>query len=313
MNQAIIKNIGIMRQLIEIGDTDTLTTILQKTKKVDEAQTFKYLWNALENQRFDDALILIDDAEKQARQVVVPYNPLVSALKVELHFQENELAFLVVDRDDMVKKIEQFEIRYTSIIGVFLDEMLYLRKEKLGIQAKMDKRLQKQFEEAETEYNAFHEVHKSPIKGILYALNEDEQRELKMLYRRASMICHPDRVADDYKEKAIAMFTELHEAYISNDIKKMRILTELLEKTGQFEPKSNYLDTAEALKAQIEWIVNEKEKVEEETQHLQGSQAYFIVESVGENWKTYINSLAENMKNQIAELKKWHLLHSTQN
>ena len=302
-----------MRQLIEIGDTDTLTTILQKTKKVDEAQTFKYLWNALENQRFDDALILIDDAEKQARQVVVPYNPLVSALKVELHFQENELAFLVVDRDDMVKKIEQFEIRYTSIIGVFLDEMLYLRKEKLGIQAKMDKRLQKQFEEAETEYNAFHEVHKSPIKGILYALNEDEQRELKMLYRRASMICHPDRVADDYKEKAIAMFTELHEAYISNDIKKMRILTELLEKTGQFEPKSNYLDTAEALKAQIEWIVNEKEKVEEETQHLQGSQAYFIVESVGENWKTYINSLAENMKNQIAELKKWHLLHSTQN
>lgn len=302
-----------MRQLIEIGDTDTLTTILQKTKKVDEAQTFKYLWNALENQRFDDALILIDDAEKQARQVVVPYNPLVSALKVELHFQENELAFLVVDRDDMVKKIEQFEIRYTSIIGVFLDEMLYLRKEKLGIQAKMDKRLQKQFEEAEAEYNAFHEVHKSPIKGILYALNEEEQRELKMLYRRASMICHPDRVADDYKEKAIAMFTELHEAYISNDIKKMRILTELLEKTGQFEPKSNYLDTAEALKAQIEWIVNEKEKVEEETQHLQGSQAYFIVESVGENWKTYINSLAENMKNQIAELKKWHLLHSTQN
>jgi ribosome-binding protein aMBF1 (putative translation factor) len=313
MNQAIIKNIGIMRQLIEIGDTDTLSTILTKTKEADNAQTFKYLWNALDNQRFDDALILIEDAERQARQVVVQYNPIVSALKVELHFQENELAFLVADRDEMVKKIEQFEIRYTSVMGDLLDEMLFLRKEKLAIQAKMDKRLQKQFEEAEAEYNSFHEAHKSPIKGILYALNEDEQRELKTLYRRASMICHPDRVADDYKEKAVAMFTELHEAYLSNDIKKMRILTELLEKTGQFEPKSNYLDTAEALKAQIDWVVSEKEKTEEEIQHLHGSQAYFTVESVGENWMAYLNNLAENMKNQIGELKKWHLLHSTQN
>jgi hypothetical protein len=313
MNQAIIKNISIIRQLIEIGDTDALATLVQSTQKTAGADSFTYLWNAIENERFEDALIIITDSERQARAVAMHYDPIVSALKVELHFQENELMMLVADRDDMAKKLDQFQIIYHSRMGPWLDKMLYLRKEKLAIQARTDARLKSQYELAEAEYAEFHAAHSSPIKGLLYMLNEKETREIKLLYRRASMICHPDRVGETDKEKAQAMFAELHEAYLSNDLKKVRLITELLEKTGQFEPNSNRLETSEALKVRIDWVVLEKEKVDEEIATFLSSSAYRMVDQIGNDWNAYFALSVENVQNQIAELENWHVLNSNLN
>ncbi len=313
MNQAIIKNIGIMRQLIEIGDMETLSTLTQNTQKADTTGTFRYLWQAIENNRLDDALIIIADTERQSRTVSTHYDPIVSALKVELHFQENELTLLIADRDDMAKKIDHFQTKYHYYVNPYLERMLYLRKEKLAIQARMDMRLKAQSEEAEAEYKAFYEAFTSPIKGVMYTLNEKDLREIKMLYRRASMICHPDRVADNDKERAQEMFAELHEAYQTNDLKKVRLIAELLEKTGKFEPNSHRLETSEALKARINWAMLEKESVEDDKQTLMSSSAYRMVEQVGEDWDSYFMLAIENIKNQISDLEKWHLLHSNKN
>lgn len=313
MNQAIIKNMGIMRQLIEIGDTETLSALTQNTQKVDTSGTFRYLWQAIENNRLDDALIIIEDTERQSRAVATHYDPNVSALKVELHFQENELTLLIADRDDMAIKINQFQIRYHYHVNPYLERMLYLRKEKLAIQARMDTRLKARAEEAEAEYKDFYEAFSAPIKGVMYTLNEKDLREIKMLYRRASMICHPDRVADSDKERAQDMFAELHEAYQTNDLKKVRLITELLEKTGEFEPNSHRLDTSDALKARINWVMLEKESVEDDKQALMSSSAYQMVQQVGEDWDSYFRLAVENIKNQISDLEKWHLLHSNQN
>ncbi len=313
MNQAIIKNIGIIKQLIEIGDTDALTTLVRNTQNAEGGESFTYLWKAIENERFDDALIIISDTERQSRAVSLHYDPIVSALKVELHFQENELMMLVADRDDIANKIDRFQNLYLTRMGVWLDRMLYLRKEKLKIQARLDGRLKDQYELAEAEYAEFHDAHSSPIQGLMYMLNEKDTREIKMLYRRASMICHPDRVAESDKERAQEMFAELHEAYRANDLKKVRLITELLEKTGQFEPNSNRLETSEALKVRIEWVILEKEKVDSEMSEILASSAYHTVDQIGEDWNEYFQIAIENVKNQIADLESWHQLHSNLN
>jgi hypothetical protein len=86
-----------------------------------------------------------------------------------------------------------------------------------------------------------------------------------------------------------------------------------LLKTGQFEPMSSRLETAEELRARINWVMSQAEQIEEEIRQIQNSEAYFTVQSIGDNWVEYLKDVVDNFKNQINDLKKWHLFHSNNN
>ncbi|MCB0569193.1 MAG: DnaJ domain-containing protein [Phaeodactylibacter sp.] len=313
MEQDTVKTLGVIKQLIELGDSEAIGLMVGRMQQLENADTFSHILAALESQRFDDAILLIEDFEQQLRQVSRHYDPIVSALKIELHFQENELNLLRADRDEMAKKIDNFQARYHAALGDFLDRVLYLRMEKLRLQAQADPRLQLLFESASRDYTDYHEAHTSPIKGLLYRLDDESQRELKRLYRKASLICHPDCVAEEQKEKAQAMFEELHEAYVQNDLKKLRLIAELLEKAGTFEPLYLRIDDMETLRLRIERTMMQMEEVNDEIAEIQASDAYRTLEGITESWDVYLNRLAENLKMQIKELEHWHLLHTAQN
>lgn len=313
MTQESVKTLAVIKQLIELEDREAIGLMARKMKESESAEAFTHVLKALETLRFDDALLLIEDFERQMRQVAQRYDPIVSALKIEMHFQENELNLLRADRDEMAKKIDNFQVKYHAVLGSLLDRMLYLRKEKLRIQAQTNTKLKEIYEAAVQDYEDYHDAHTSPIKGILYNLKEEEQKELKRLYRRASLICHPDCVAAEHQEKAQAMFEELHEAYMHNDLKKVRLIAELLEKTGSFEPLYQKMDDADALRLQIERILIHLEEVQAEILEIQASEAYRTVESISEDWNVYLQRLADNLRSQIEELEQWHLLHTSQN
>ena len=313
MTQKAIKELTVIKQLIELEDWEALSLMTQRIKDSEYAKSLAYLTSAVENQRFEDALLLIEDFERQGRQVALHYDPIVSALKVELHFQENELNLLLADREELAKRIDHFQIRYHNAVGEFLDRVLYLRKEKLRLQAITNPALKALYEAAEKDYNDYHAAHTSPITGLLFNLSEKEQIEIKRLYRKSSMICHPDRVTEECKEKAQAMFEELHEAYMNNDIRKVRLISELLEKTGRFETLRDKLDTAEALRAQIELVVLQVEETEADIKEIKSSQAYRTVDAIEGDWNDYFEEMVQNLKTQIADLEKWHLLHGNPN
>ena len=109
------------------------------------------------------------------------------------------------------------------------------------------------------------------------------------------------------------MFAELHEAYTGNDLRKVRLITELLVKTGQFEPMSSRLDNAEALRTRINWVLLHIEQIQEDVREIEASEAHFTVQSVGENWAQYLADVVGNLRNQIVDLKKWHLTYSNNN
>lgn len=313
MTQEYLKTLGVIKQLIELEDREAIGLMVRKIHRSESAEVLTPILAALENQRFEDAFLLIEDFERQMRQVARRYDPIVSALKVEMHFQENELNLLRADRDEMAKKIDNFQVRYHAVLGGLLDRMLYLRMEKLRIQAQANPKLLAQYEAAAADYKDYHEAHTSPIKGILYNLGEEEQREIKRLYRKASLICHPDCVAEEHQEKAQAMFEELHEAYLHNDIKKVRLIAELLEKAGAFEPLYMKMDDAGALRLQIERILLHLEEVKVEIAEIQASEAYRTVEGITEDWNVYLKRLADNFRAQIQELEQWRLLHAARN
>ena len=269
--------------------------------------------NAVENSRYDDALLIIEDFLKQNRALASRYNPLISALKVELHFQDRELNLHRTDRDEVVKLMHNFQTKYHFSLGTLLDQLLFLRKEKLAIQALAHPRLKAKYEAALKEYEEYHEMHNSPIKGIMYNLPDEEKRELKRLYRKACLICHPDHVSEEQEEKAKAMFEELQEAYTCNDIRKVRLIAELLEKTGEFEMRFEKSDDAEVLRLYIERILLESEEIKNEIQELKGSGVYQTIENISEEWGAYFARVGDTFKGQIQDLESWLLIHRNSN
>jgi len=72
------------------------------------------------------------------------------------------------------------------------------------------------YESALKEYEDYYELLETSGKVLIYRLDDKEMKELKGLYRKAALICHPDRVTEDQKKQAQEMFEELHEAYLMN-------------------------------------------------------------------------------------------------
>jgi hypothetical protein len=151
------------------------------------------------------------------------------------------------------------------------------------------------------------------VQGLFHNLNEEQLREIKILYRKASMLCHPDRVVAEMKEDAQAMFEELHEAYTQNDLKKVRVMAELLEKTGRFEPMRVRMDNADALRSQINLVMVYMDEKNLELEEVKTSPAYEKVKNLGDDWSPYFQLLTNNFKGQIETLERWHLTYSTQN
>ena len=64
-------------------------------------------------------------------------------------------------------------------------------------------------------------------------MTNEQQKQLKKLYRKASYLCHPDKVDHKNKELAQEIFVKLNDAYKKNDL---QIITDIVTKleNGQF-------------------------------------------------------------------------------
>ena len=55
-------------------------------------------------------------------------------------------------------------------------------------------------------------------------MDKDQQKEIKQLYRKLAMQCHPDRVDDDCKPSAKVFFQKLQFCYLNNDLISLKNL-----------------------------------------------------------------------------------------
>lgn len=73
---------------------------------------------------------------------------------------------------------------------------------------------------------------------------------MKQAYRKASQICHPDRVSDEIKNQAQEIFVELNHAYEKNDLQAVQNILKQLQ-NGVFKAKSDTVNQKDELRAEI--------------------------------------------------------------
>lgn len=132
-------------------------------------------------------------------------------------------------------------------------------------------------DEANEEYEKYREQHHDAEVRLRKgkALSEEDQNELKRLWRQASKLCHPDLVADDLKDEANTMMVQLNQAKQRGDVKAIRSLVARLQQG--FEPimASDRLNDLERIRKkmaqvreQIDTLVNELAELEKEESWL---------------------------------------------
>ena len=148
----------------------------------------------------------------------------------------------------------------------------------------------------------YHEQIQAENEKTIFTLDDEQRKNLKKAYRKASQICHPDRVSDDMKDIAEQIFVQLNQAYEQNNIQAVnKILAELEQ--GIFIPRSETISEKSQFQAIITQLKFKIAQVEEEIFALKDSEAYQTISEI-DDWNRYFAETKEQLIDEIDRLEQ---------
>lgn len=166
-------------------------------------------------------------------------------------------------------------------------------------------------DEANEEYEKYREQHHDAEvrmrKGK--ALSEEDQNELKRLWRQASKLCHPDLVADDLKDEANTMMVQLNQAKQRGDVKAIRSLVARLQQG--FEPimASDRLNDLERIRKKMAQVREQIDTLVSELAELEKEESWLLVSTLN-NMESYFTQQEKALREVRTALE--HQVNETQ-
>jgi len=228
--------------------------------------------------------------------------PDLIELKAEAEKLEGKLTEYLTKKASLEKLIQDYNFKFYSQVGDLMSEVNRLRLEKLRIESIKNSEKQQEFTDTKQEYDEFENQYIKITSQNILPLTEKEQKLLKTYFRKASLLCHPDSVSDEFKDEAARIFNELKEAYNSNDISKVSSILEHLENNLQFPKKSDTVTDKDRLKLLIDHLKSEIQKLKQEVDLIKRSEIYQHITSIG-NWDIYIVHIKRQLENEVNRLK----------
>jgi predicted nucleic acid-binding Zn-ribbon protein len=215
-------------------------------------------------------------------------------LKQQIKLLETDLNNLTNKKADLEKLIHEFSVRHNTELGELIVKIWECRKNKAkGTELEAD---------TEEDYNTYNKQFEALKEEFITQLTEDEQKELKEKYRKASKMCHPDVVSEEQKELATKIFAELSSAYEKSDLIKVREILNNLESGNFFLSKSDTINQKQFLEIEIDKLRIKVNELNGELQEIKNSETYKTIEKI-ENWDTYFFDAKRNLKAQLDKLE----------
>jgi len=291
----IIKRLEILKNYVILEDLDDITRETAKLQAFSFQQDINQITHTLGQHQFSTAIALIENFIKN-HQAIVIYNDIdLVALKLEIRQLEHQLNAYDNEKIEIEKVLNEFNHQHTKELGWYISRILYLRK----ILSQDDP---KAYAEAVQDEKDYHEQIEAENNKVIYELDEEQRKDLKKAYRKASQICHPDRISEDMKEIAEQLFIQLNEAYEKNDIQTVtKILAELEQ--GIFRPRSETVSEKSQLQAIITQLKFKITRIEKEIFEMKESEAYATIIDI-EDWDQYFANTKEQLIEEIDRLEQ---------
>lgn len=292
----IIKRYQIIKNYIQLEEYDELKKEILKLQDYKHDKSVLILWNSIISNDFITALNEIEEFSKQHQAVAIFNDPEIFTLKLEVRILENKLNAFDNEKIELEKTLSDFHHAHTIELGQIILEILKLRRIKFAHDKDKSK-------EAENDFKEFNEDFEKEKTKASFTLTDDEKVELKKKFRKATFLCHPDKVNDELKDVAQRIFIDLKNANETNDLKKVSEILSDLEAGNFFKHKSETITEKDKLKAYITKLKIQLRQVEEEIHSIVKSETYQLVISITD-WTAYFNETKEKLKKELSELEK---------
>jgi hypothetical protein len=307
----IVARLQSLQSLLELRDFELVETVALRLEAHRCQEGVGEVLDSLSDRRYAAAAALVARLLSEGARLVRWTDPEIALLEAELEQLAAELADLKTEQAEIAHLLARFQAAFDRALGHRIARLLELRMKARKRRAEAEpeeSEAQADYEEARRDYEqhrAEEEARREIGEKAEWDLSEEEQAELKRLYRAASKRCHPDAVPEEHAEAATAMFRELNEAYQSGDLKRVRRIAEraaagLFETEGRDE---NPERRKARLRARIVAVREALAKMRAEVEALKESPSY---RSAGgrEDWEAYFEEQGRRLDEQIGRLSE---------
>lgn len=291
----IIQRLEILKNYILLEDFEDLQSEAAKLELYNFNSDLNNIINDVKNKEFTTALRKIQHFITANQQLLKWTDPEIIALKLEIKNLETQLNAFDNEKIELEKLLSEFQHRHAYELGEIILEILKLRKLKFTT----DKAKYKEAEQDEKEYRQQFEDEK---EKKVFELNDIEKLEIKARFRKATVLCHPDKVSDEFKEAAQEIFIELKAAYDCNDHKKVSVILNKLENGNFFKARSETVSERDLLKAAIAELRRKIKLLEEEIIFIKQRETFETISSIS-NWDEYFKNTKKKLEEELYIMK----------
>ena len=297
----IIKRLEILKNYILLEDIEELDKETSKLKEYDFNLDLLEIIDDVKKEEFASAITKIENFISKNNQLSIWIDAEISALKLELKNLENQLNSYDNEKIELEKILSEFQHRHIVELGSIILEILKLRKQKFKAASDQTK-----FEEAENDEREYREQVDTEKKKEIYELTDEQKAQLKTKFRKATMLCHPDKFANEpieIQKQVEEIFKELNEANAKNDLKKVAEILANLEKGIFSTTKGDKLTDKDQLRQTVNRLRVKVKILESEIITIKQSETLKTILDISD-WDEYFTSTKEELQRELEELQR---------
>lgn len=313
----IRKRLELIRNLIQLGETEDLLAHMQKLQGVADEVGIRKALAAIAAIDYEHALEEIEQWLARTSTLVTTEDAEIPHLQLQLQVLEFELSALSSEQANLERRLVVFSRRHHETLGRLIQAVLFAQSLLKRLHAKNAGRQNKQHAEeaeeaaqaAEDQYREYAEERKKiQAEPPPQKLDAESEKTLKQMYRLACRLCHPDKVEKNYKAKATEVFQQLEAAYRAQDVEVVRDILNMLNKGGwSLHERSSILNEASRLRGAIVQMEHHVAATMTALHQLKASAALQLMESLGDNdeaWAIYVERRQKELKEELQSLEK---------
>lgn len=290
----IINRLELIKSLIALEEEESIEEQISKLQILQIDHAVKQILNDLNQKLYGKAIISIEAFINTHNQLSVYIDPEMEALRFEAKALEAQLQQLSDEKAELEKLVHEFGVRHNQFLGELILKILKRLKEK--------SKGSPQEAEAEKDYEDFNTNFETTKDAKIIELSEEEKKELKDNYRKASKICHPDVVDQAQSQSAHKIFMELNTAYERNDLQRVMEILHDLQQGKTFNSKSDTANEKLTLQVALNQLRIRLNELTKDIANIKASNIYSTIISI-QNWDEYFNQTKQKLQEQLNQLE----------
>lgn len=269
--------------MLALGDFELVATAALKLEPMRGEQVINPILEALAAHRFTEADQLIASLLSSGMRLTEWKDPEISLLEAELTRVSAALADLETEQADLEHLISRFDAAHTAALGDRIATLLKLRLAMLRFRLQNNPSVADDIRTAEDEYRNYTEDHTARQQEAVrteWKLSDDEQQEMRVLFRAASRKCHPDTVPPEQEQAAAAMFREIRKAYKEGDLERVRTLASMA--SAGLATDSRGIARGDYLRSRITAVRDAIARTTEDLRLIKESETYRVMTTCGD-------------------------------